>query len=57
MVLILALSFALPLFKWMNDDPIGLSHTGSWVNWDTRREKVKSAFTTSWDAYFANAWG
>ncbi|KAI0841532.1 glycoside hydrolase family 47 protein [Hypoxylon sp. FL0890] len=57
-VLILALSFVLALFKWTNDDPIGLYHrAGGYVNWNTRREKVKSAFITSWDAYFANAWG
>ncbi|RYC60100.1 hypothetical protein CHU98_g6108 [Xylaria longipes] len=57
-VLILALSLALALYKWTKDDPIGLyHHAGRYVNWDTRREKVKSAFITSWDAYFANAWG
>lgn len=57
-VLILALSFILALFRWANDDPIGLyHHVGSYVNWDARREEVKSAFITSWDAYFNNAWG
>ncbi|KAK6949229.1 hypothetical protein Daesc_009303 [Daldinia eschscholtzii] len=57
-ILILALSFVLALFRWLSDNPIGLHHyAGSYVNWDARREKVKSAFTTSWDAYSANAWG
>ncbi|KAJ8132583.1 hypothetical protein O1611_g1038 [Lasiodiplodia mahajangana] len=58
-LLILTLSFFIAfLVRWTNDDPIGISHhVGNYVNWDTRREKVKSAFVTSWDAYCANAWG
>ena len=27
------------------------------VDWDTRREEVKEAFVTSWDAYSRYAWG
>ncbi|PMD22249.1 glycoside hydrolase family 47 protein [Hyaloscypha hepaticicola] len=27
------------------------------VDWDARREEVKEAFITSWDAYSKNAWG
>ncbi|KAI1384895.1 glycoside hydrolase family 47 protein [Hypoxylon trugodes] len=57
-VVILVLALALALFRWMNDNPIGVyHHVGSYVNWDARRERVKSAFITSWDAYCANAWG
>ncbi|KAI1278347.1 glycoside hydrolase family 47 protein [Xylaria sp. FL0933] len=56
-ILVLAVSFGLALLKWVNDDPIGLTHPARWVNWDARREKVKTAFITSWDAYSANAWG
>ncbi|KAI0096959.1 glycoside hydrolase family 47 protein [Nemania sp. FL0031] len=57
-LLILALSFVIALVRWTNDNPIGLAHhVGSYVNWDARREKVKSAFVTSWDEYCANAWG
>ncbi|KAB5582980.1 mannosyl-oligosaccharide 1,2-alpha-mannosidase [Coniochaeta sp. 2T2.1] len=45
----------LPLLK---DDPIGYGHYGaSFVNWDARRDQVKQAFVTSWDAYSAHAWG
>ncbi|KAI1303826.1 glycoside hydrolase family 47 protein [Xylaria venustula] len=56
--LILALSFGLALLTWTNDNPIGFAHhAGRWTNWNSRREKVKSAFVTSWDAYYANAWG
>ncbi|KAI0483478.1 glycoside hydrolase family 47 protein [Xylaria cf. heliscus] len=57
-VLIITLSFVFIVFRWANDSPIGICHhAGSWVNWDARREKVKSVFITSWDAYIANAWG
>ncbi|KAI1147041.1 glycoside hydrolase family 47 protein [Nemania diffusa] len=39
-------------------DPIGFyHHIGNYVNWDARREQVKIAFITSWDAYLGNAWG
>jgi len=27
------------------------------LDWDTRREEVKEAFVTSWDAYSKNVWG
>ncbi|KAJ3574876.1 hypothetical protein NPX13_g4221 [Xylaria arbuscula] len=57
-ILVLVLSFMILLFRWTRDDPIGLyHHVGNYVNWDARREQVKSAFITSWDAYSANAWG
>lgn len=58
-ILVLAISFVLALLvRWVNDNPIGIyHHAGSYVDWDSRREKVKDAFITSWDAYFTNAWG
>ncbi|KAI0199849.1 glycoside hydrolase family 47 protein [Astrocystis sublimbata] len=57
-LLVLVLSFMILLFKWTRDDPIGLyHHVGNYANWDARREQVKSAFITSWDAYLDNAWG
>jgi mannosyl-oligosaccharide alpha-1,2-mannosidase len=40
------------------DNPIGISHYGSkLVNWESRRQQVKQAFVTSWDAYTQHAWG
>ncbi|KAJ3577696.1 hypothetical protein NPX13_g2872 [Xylaria arbuscula] len=57
-VLVLALSFVQVLFNWTRDDPIGFGHyIGHYSNWNARREDVKKAFITSWDAYLANAWG
>ncbi|KAI1761615.1 glycoside hydrolase family 47 protein [Hypoxylon sp. FL1150] len=58
-VLVLALSFILALIiRWANDNPMGIyHHAGSYINWDARREKVRDAFITSWDAYLTNAWG
>lgn len=42
----------------LSDNPIGVSHYGSrLVNWNHRRDEVKKAFVTSWDAYAQNAWG
>lgn len=56
--LIFSSVLALPIFRWVKDNPIGLyHHVGRYVNWDVRREEVKSAFITSWDAYLDNAWG
>ncbi|KAI0518051.1 glycoside hydrolase family 47 protein [Xylaria bambusicola] len=57
-VLVLALSVVLVLLNWTRDNPIGFyHHVGDYVDWTARREKVKDAFITSWDAYLANAWG
>ncbi|KAI1079997.1 glycoside hydrolase family 47 protein [Whalleya microplaca] len=54
--LILALTWT--AVERLKDDPIGISHFGArFINWDSRREEVKNAFITSWDAYYANAWG
>lgn len=40
------------------DNPIGFSHHGAgFVDWSFRRERVKDAFTTSWDAYTKVAFG
>ncbi|KAH8903551.1 glycoside hydrolase family 47 protein [Coniochaeta sp. PMI_546] len=42
----------------LNDNPIGWSHYRSGLaDWNHRREEVKQAFVTSWDAYAQNAWG
>jgi hypothetical protein len=42
----------------LNDDPVGLSHyTSGFIDWNHRREEVKQAFVTSWDAYAQHAWG
>ncbi|KAI0400018.1 glycoside hydrolase family 47 protein [Xylaria palmicola] len=57
-ILVLILSLVWGLFQWANDSPIGFYHYGaSFVNWESRREEVKNAFVTSWDAYSRNAWG
>jgi hypothetical protein len=46
------------LGQWYADTPIGFSHYGaSYVDWDARREEVKDAFVTSWEAYSQYAWG
>lgn len=43
---------------WYSDNAIGVSHYGApIVDWDFRREEVKNAFVTSWDAYKRHAWG
>lgn len=43
---------------WVQDDAIGFSHHFSpFVDWEHRREAVKDAFVTSWDAYSQHAWG
>ncbi|KAL8781798.1 MAG: hypothetical protein Q9203_000104 [Teloschistes exilis] len=39
-------------WSWLNSKP----NPGG-VDWDERREKVKEAFTVSWDAYEKYAWG
>ncbi|KAI2622485.1 glycoside hydrolase family 47 protein [Hypoxylon sp. NC1633] len=54
----LSLALLWNVVGWIEDDPIGISRFGArFVNWDNRREEVKNAFITSWDAYVANAWG
>lgn len=41
-----------------NDNAIGVGHYGAkFVNWDHRRNAVRNAFETSWQAYSENAWG
>lgn len=46
------------LGRWYADNPIGFSHYGApLVDWDARREEVKEAFVTSWEAYSQHAWG
>lgn len=42
----------------LDGSPVELSRYRSRaVDWDDRREKVKEAFVTSWDAYSKYAWG
>lgn len=57
----LAISSSWAVYQWLppiSDDPIGYGHFGaSFVNWDSRRDQVKQAFVTSWDAYARHAWG
>ena len=44
--------------KHIFDNPIGLGHhVADFVDWNARREQVKNAFTTSWDAYAKVAFG
>lgn len=44
--------------KHLSDNPIGLGHhVAGFVDWNARREQVKDAFTTSWDAYAKVAFG
>ncbi|KAK3296706.1 glycoside hydrolase family 47 protein [Chaetomium fimeti] len=46
------------LGRWYADNPIGFSHHAApYVDWDARREEVKEAFSTSWEAYSQYAWG
>ncbi|KAI1267959.1 glycoside hydrolase family 47 protein [Xylariaceae sp. FL1019] len=52
------LAFALSWLIYSKDDPIGLSHhASSLVNWESRREQVKTAFKDSWEAYSEHGWG
>ncbi|KAK3307868.1 glycoside hydrolase family 47 protein [Chaetomium strumarium] len=44
--------------QWYTDNPMGFSHyQASSVDWDARRDAVKEAFVTSWQAYTQYAWG
>lgn len=46
------------LIFWLNGSHIELGrHRSRVVDWDARREKVKEAFISSWDAYSKYAWG
>ena len=53
------LSLAASLLLWSNatQSGLGLYTPSRAVDWDTRREEVKEAFVTSWDAYSRYAWG
>jgi hypothetical protein len=50
---------AVSLLFWRNSSQHGLNINPLTkdVDWDARREEVKEAFVTSWDAYSKNAWG
>jgi len=46
------------LIFWLNGSHVELGrHRSRVVDWDARREKVKEAFISSWDAYSKYAWG
>ncbi|EMR62165.1 putative mannosyl-oligosaccharide -alpha-mannosidase protein [Eutypa lata UCREL1] len=46
------------IYQFLQDNAVGLYHYGArLVDWNDRREQVKNAFTTSWDAYFSAAFG
>jgi hypothetical protein len=53
------LFLAVSLLLWSNasQSGLGLYTPSRVVDWDTRREEVKQAFVTSWDAYSRYAWG
>lgn len=57
--LCLSISFSWGYYqRLVADNPIGFGHYGSGlVDWNSRREQVKDAFVTSWDAYAKHAWG
>jgi mannosyl-oligosaccharide alpha-1,2-mannosidase len=50
---------AVSLLLWRNGSQNGLDiyPLSRAVDWDARREEVKEAFVTSWDAYSKYAWG
>lgn len=52
------IALAVGLILWWKGPDIGLDHYASRaVDWDDRREEVKEAFISSWDAYSEHAWG
>ncbi|KAI1498313.1 glycoside hydrolase family 47 protein [Biscogniauxia marginata] len=54
----LILAVAWGIIGWARDDPVGTySFQPYSVDWDQRKEEVKNAFITSWDAYCSFAWG
>ncbi|KAI0016763.1 glycoside hydrolase family 47 protein [Xylariomycetidae sp. FL0641] len=54
----LALATVWRAAEWVADDAVGLTHHASaFVDWEGRRQDVKAAFVTSWDAYSRYAWG
>lgn len=54
--LVLALTWG--LVQWSRDNPIGYGHyLAKFADWDLRRDQVREAFVTSWDAYSQHAWG
>lgn len=43
---------------WIQDNGVGFSHhVAPFVDWEQRREAIRNAFVTSWDAYSQHAWG
>jgi mannosyl-oligosaccharide alpha-1,2-mannosidase len=44
---------------WHENDAVGVTqwYGAPWADWDARREEVKGAFVTSWEAYSQYAWG
>lgn len=56
--LVVACTLCWGSFKLSDYNAIGVSHYGaSTVDWDYRRDQVKEAFVTSWNAYKRHAWG
>jgi endoplasmic reticulum Man9GlcNAc2 1,2-alpha-mannosidase len=53
-VAVLALSWILWWYGFRNGEG---RYSSSPEDWDDRREKVKEAFISSWDAYSKYAWG
>jgi len=53
-----AVALAVGLILWLQGTQIEQAHhTSRAVYWDNRREEVKEAFISSWDAYSKYAWG
>lgn len=51
-------ALAVGLMLWWKGPRTGLDHYASRaVDWNDRREEVKEAFISSWDAYSEHAWG
>ncbi|KAF2807610.1 mannosyl-oligosaccharide 1,2-alpha-mannosidase [Mytilinidion resinicola] len=57
-----AITFAVSLVLWLYSQTIPSSLKWTWLRtppeeWEDRRQQVKDAFVTSWDAYSKYAWG
>lgn len=51
-------ALAVGLILWFKGSQTGLGHyTSIAVDWNERKEEVKEAFVSSWDAYSEHAWG
>ncbi|KAF2645607.1 mannosyl-oligosaccharide 1,2-alpha-mannosidase [Massarina eburnea CBS 473.64] len=57
-----AIAFGVSLVLWLSNQPISSSLRWRWLptpveEWEDRRQQVKGAFISSWDAYSKYAWG